>query len=485
MANNQLSPCKWPPFLGPIDLNMCIFKVLVFIALISMFPQVAFSTIYIRQDGVATISSTTGCNNVASAVNLEDYNRSDHDNSEIVCLCREGGRFTSKLKPRAHSTIYNGDCDGNFLNAQFKVENDDAIVTNYKDNLIFKNIDILSIADRKAGINIQDGSDNTQVAKCNIDDLFAALPSFGIKVYLGDANDGNTVGTYIHHSTFRLNPLSEGIRFSHHSSIYQNTYGNTRIIDNYIINSKYAIRHYLSPESRPNVMSNDLRAFNIKINSNRIHKTLRSAIDHAIGVVGNSQINRNVITDCGDAETPSVNCIQLHWVDRMLIRGNVVDGTNTSKCDGATLIFDWTDKNDLHISTNNEASYNIFMNGNAACGSKGIAIWKGKNNFIHDNFILNFTGPGIKLSNDNSTDNVFSKNKIFNVKDCFKLSDPLSRIGVPESTWVENLCLGASSKGFKVLHGSMEPIAEDNIIYDAVEGNDVELDSSNEVYNVN
>ncbi len=455
-------------------------KKLTFLIIFLFFYQICYATTYyVREDGTAAIGSTTGCGSAGTAANIAAYDAATYIPGDTICLCREGGIFTSQLRWQSDGGVgteitYDGDCDGDGLKASFVVPNNHAIYTNRYDNGTIKNIDFPTIEDGKAGIFIRDGSDNVEITGIDCSYTTASRATFCINAYLANNADGDSTDIRIHHNNITGNSKFEGIRFGFFATTYLHTFGNVSIHDNTITNVRQGIRFFLAPTSTTFALTNDLRPYNIKINDNTITNTHSVAIDIATGAKesgGSSWINSNLITDCGDSTEALVNCFQLHWIDGFDILNNTIDGVNTSECDGAAIILDYKVTDHTYKSTNNILAYNTIKNTNASCGGKGIGVWSGANNIIQYNVISGATLAGIRLANAESTGNSFYNNTVYGTTNCFYLSG-----SAPTSIWKNNICSTVTGKGFLVNGGAADPTESNNLIFNANGGNDITLD---------
>jgi len=135
------------------------------------------------------------------------------------------------------------------------------------------------------------------------------------------------------------------------------------------------------------------------------------------------------------------NAFQLGWVDGGTVSQNIVDTITTSSSDGSGIILDWSWTSDSHICNNLTVSRNKIDGCTSQSETAGIVIYKGTNNTVESNIILN-SQYGIQVSEPESTGNTIYNNTIIDsVAAGISASDP-GGDGAPAITVTNNIVSG-------------------------------------------
>ena len=275
-----------------------------------------------------------------------------------------------------------------------------------------------------------------------------------------------------HHNDFRSNGTMEGIRMAQAGANAKHPY-NISITDNI---GDY-LKNFIFGTADADVWSGGHRVEGLTVARNDVDHTRGPFMGLPGGINGAtlaSTIEDNHVGQCGDSDYPMVNCLQLHWINEVDVIDNRIDSVDTASCDGCGIILDWSNTDDTLLSTGNYVARNIIKNTNAACGGRGISIFKGTGNLVEHNLVSGSSGMGLRNASNESSGNRWIGNTVISPNVCFSQADG-DNIG-NTTTWINNLCDSPTSKGFETSAGSVA-VEHDNLVYNAPD-NDITLDAT-------
>ena len=275
-----------------------------------------------------------------------------------------------------------------------------------------------------------------------------------------------------HHNDFRSNGTMEAVRMAQVGSSAKHPY-NISITDN---TGDY-LKNFIFGTADADVWSGGYRVEGLTVARNDVDHTRGPFMGLPGGINGAtlaSTINENHVGQCGDSDYPAVNCLQLHWMNQVDVVDNRIDSVDTASCDGCGIILDWSNTDDTLLSTDNYVARNIIKNTNAACGGRGISIFKGTGNLVEHNLINGSSGMGLRNASNESSENRWVGNTVISPDVCFSQADG-DNIG-NTTTWINNLCDSPASKGFETLNNSVA-VESYNLVYNAP-ANDIALDAT-------
>jgi len=222
------------------------------------------------------------------------------------------------------------------------------------------------------------------------------------------------------------------------------------------------------------VVDNGLLPTDIKITNNVIIDCGRAISQIGWMDVGANCINNNQCIRTGSSTMEALNVIQTQMCKGGEIRGNYIDGCETSDSgDGCGIIIDWgyPGAADAYISEDLEISENVIINCTYSDQGAGISVWKGSACTIAGNLIASCK-MGVKINNTASTGNKVVNNTIRNTT----LAGYLTWTA-PEVELVNNI-IDTTNIGIQVAGTApVDPDEHHNCIYN-VNSNNVTLDAS-------
>jgi len=278
----------------------------------------------------------------------------------------------------------------------------------------------------------------------------------------GYADAGNTISTI----------TIDGCTFSGAVEAINFTQGGTGVLHTVVVNdctfsgSVYGVRTY-SVEAACG--ANDSSPYNIQVTDCIFTDTTKAAIQYQSGIKstgGTSYIARNGLTTIGNGTNSSVNGMQLQWCRGLIVEDNVITTVeNNGAGDGDGIILDFAYEKTDYLSDGCIIRRNKVTDCDSGTNntSAGINIYYAVDSVVFGN-ICYANDIGLRLSNDNSTGNVFYNNTCYNNTQMNVRIDDPGNDGAPASTWANNI-LSTSPYGIYVINNSTEPTINYNCYY--------------------